>query len=88
MRYQTILASFALFAGLVSASALSACVGPATTFPVYEAKAVVSVEQASSAVQTVRVAASQALADRNFAPYLSETMHESVLDAYGRAIHF
>jgi len=76
------------FAGLVSASALSACVGPATTFPVYEAKAVVSVEQASSAVQTVRVAASQALADRNFAPYLSETMHDAEEDVTTAEGHF
>ena len=58
------------------------------TFPVYEAKAVVSVEQASSAVQTVRVAASQALADRNFAPYLSETMHDAEEDVTTAEGHF
>ena len=75
-------------AGLVSTSTLSACVGPARTFAVYEAKAVVSVEQASSAVQTVRVASSLALADRNFAPYLSETMHDAEEDVTTAEGHF
>jgi hypothetical protein len=64
------------------------CVGPARTFPVYEAKAVVSVEQAISAVQTVHVAISQSLEDRNFAPYLSETMHDAEEDVTTAGGHF
>ncbi|MFL5737792.1 MAG: hypothetical protein ACJ76P_10695 [Actinomycetota bacterium] len=66
----------------------SACVGPARTFSVYEAKAVVSVEQAVSAVQSVHVAISQALDDRNFAPYLSETMHDAEEDVTTAEGHF
>jgi hypothetical protein len=65
-----------------------ACVGPATTFPVYESKAVVSVEQAVSSVQTVRVAISQSLDDRNFAPFLSETMNDAEEDVTTAEGHF
>jgi outer membrane murein-binding lipoprotein Lpp len=67
---------------------LTGCVGPARTFPVYEAKAVVSVEEASSAVQTVHAGISQALDDRNTGAYLSVTMDDAEKDVTTADGHF
>jgi flagellar basal body-associated protein FliL len=66
----------------------AACVGPARSFGVYEAKATNSVETAGSAVETARMAALQALRDRNFGPYLAVTAADAESDVSTAQGHF
>jgi hypothetical protein len=73
---------------LACALGAAACVGPARTFGVYEAKATNSVETAGSAVETARMAALQALRDRNFGPYLAVTAADAESDVSTAQGHF
>ena len=73
---------------LACALGAAACVGPARTFGVYEAKATNSVGTAVSSVETARMAALQALRDRNFAPYLAVTAADAESDVSTAQGHF
>jgi hypothetical protein len=74
--------------GLLFVLTASSCVGAAKSFDVYEAKATHSVQQALSALETVRAAMDQAAADRSFGPTLSSTMHDAEEDVSTAQGHF
>ena len=60
---------------------LSGCVGPVRSFSAYEGKAATTADSVASAVQTARLAVTDAAQGRAFAPYLSVVLAESEGDA-------
>ncbi len=72
----------------VAVALLASCVGPAKSFPTYESKAVKSVDDASSAVETVRFAIQQAAADRAYSPYLAVLAADAEEDVSTAQGHF
>ena len=66
----------ALFA-LVTAVAVSGCVGPARTYPPYKADAVATAQQANAAAQTALLAVETGAEGRAFATYLSITLRDA-----------
>jgi len=67
---------------------LTACVGPVRSFSTYEGKAADTADSVASAVQTARLAVTEAAQSRALATYLSVVLAEAEGDAGGSGAIF